>query len=68
MELMESSFGQVVNTLNQTGDKNKAVTGEVIGTISREQEQRLGTDRVGRRERMKVNTSGSTGERLLEIL
>ena len=46
MESMESSFGQVVNISNQSGDKNKAVRREIIRTIrpiSRKQEQRLGT-------------------------
>lgn len=53
MQLTKSSFGQVVSTSNQTADKNKAVWREIIGTISRKQEQRLG-QRVGKREEMKV--------------
>ena len=67
MDLMESSFGQVVNTLTQTGDKNKAVWREIIGTTSRKQGTETG-HRVCRREGMKVSLSGSPKERLLEIL
>lgn len=39
MELMESSFGQVVNTSDQTGDKNKAVQREIVGTPARNQDR-----------------------------
>lgn len=39
MKLMESSFGQVADTSNQTGDKNKAVRREITGPMSRKQEQ-----------------------------
>lgn len=43
MQLTKSSFSQVVNISNQTADKNKAVWREITGTMSRKQEQRLGT-------------------------
>lgn len=39
MELMESSYGQVVNTSDQTGDKNKAVQREIVGTPARNQDR-----------------------------
>lgn len=66
MELMKSMLSHVVKISNQTGDKIKAVRREIAGPVSRKPGQ--GTwRRVGRRE-MKVSPTGSTRERLLEIL
>lgn len=66
MELIKPTFGHVVKISNQTGDKTKAVSREIAGPVSRKPGQ--GTwRRVGRRE-MKVSPTGSTRERVLEIL
>lgn len=66
MELMKPMLSHVVKISNQTGDKTKAAGREIAGPVSRKPGQ--GTwRRVGRRE-MKVSPTGSTRERLLEIL